>query len=283
MPLDKIHIAQTSTREVANTSATAASAGSDLNGAACKDACDQLNERLAPFRGAGISFEKAVHDAYFARVNLSAVGHYRTPLKGMDWNKGKGEPFAYWTQGVCVSEAEIDVMTGDHRVVRTDIIMDIARSINPGIDVGQIEGAFTQGVGLVTTEESLWNQEGGIMTKGPGNYKIPSANDTPGDLRISFMKEVEGRKSHFLKTVQGSKGIGEPPLALGAFHFFAIKDAIQSARVDAGLGNGPFQLYSPATSERIRLACGDDIITRAQVGVNEAAQQGIKPFFVSIF
>jgi xanthine dehydrogenase/oxidase len=198
----------------------------------------------------------------------------------MDWAKGQGEPFAYWTQGVCVSEAEIDVMTGDHRVVRTDIMMDIARSINPGIDVGQIEGAFTQGLGLVTTEESLWNQDGGIVTKGPGNYKIPAANDIPADFRISFMRQADGRKSHFLKTVQGSKGIGEPPLALGTFHFFAIKDAIQSARLDAGLGHDTFQLHSPATSERIRLACGDEIVKRAQVGVD--SKDG-KPFFVSIF
>lgn len=279
MPLDKIHTAQTSTREAANTSATAASAGSDLNGAACKDACDQLNERLAPFRKPGQSFEQAVHDAYFARVSLSAVGHYRTPLKGMDWDKGKGEPFAYWTQGVCVSEAEIDVMTGDHRVVRTDVMMDIARSINPGIDVGQIEGAFTQGLGMVTTEESLWKQDGNIATRGPGNYKIPAASDTPADLRISFMRETQGRKAHYLKTVQGSKGVGEPPFALGAFHFFAIKDAIQSARADAGLSDGPFDLVSPATSERIRLACGDDIVTRARVGREKSTG---KPFFVAI-
>ncbi|UZJ56031.1 hypothetical protein CBS101457_005351 [Exobasidium rhododendri] len=281
VPLEKIHIAQTSTREAANTSATAASAGSDLNGAACKDACDQINERLAPFRGEGVSFEKAVHDAYFARVNLSAVGHYRTPLKGMDWERGKGEPFAYWTQGVVVSESELDVLTGDQRCVRTDIMMDIARSINPGIDVGQIEGAFTQGMGLVTTEESLWKQNGDIVTKGPGNYKIPSASDTPADFRISFMKEVEGRKAHYLKTIQGSKGIGEPPLALGAFHFFAIKDAIQSARVDAGLGHGPFQLHSPATSERIRTACGDEIVARAAKGVEDQEEEK-KPFLVSI-
>lgn len=265
---------------MANTSATAASAGSDLNGAACKDACDQLNERLAPFRKAGESFEKAVHDAYFARVNLSAVGHYRTPLKGMDWEVGKGEPFAYWTQGVCVSEAEIDVMTGDHRVVRTDIMMDIARSINPGIDVGQIEGAFIQGLGLVTTEESLWKQDGSIATRGPGNYKLPSASDTPADLRVSFMREEQGRKAHYLKTVQGSKGIGEPPFALGAFHFFAIKDAIRSARLDAGLADGMFEFASPATSERIRLACGDDIVSRSSLATGSSSTG--QSFFVSI-
>lgn len=280
VPLDKIHIAQTSTREAANTSATAASAGSDLNGAACKDACDQLNERLSPFRTNGKTFEQAAHDAYFARVNLSAVGHYRTEIKGMDWDKGHGEPFAYWTQGVCACEAEIDVLTGDSRIVRTDIIMDVARSINPGIDVGQIEGAVVQGIGLVTTEESMWRHDGSVATKGPGNYKIPAFLDTPGDLRVAFMKREEGRKAHFLKTVQGSKGIGEPPLALGAFHFFALKDAIRAARIDAGHGGGRFALASPATPERIRLACGDEIVQRAQLGAEQRA--GEENFFVTI-
>lgn len=281
VPLEKIHIAHTSTREVANGSPTAASASSDLNGAACKDACDQLNERLAPFKKDGKTFEQAVHNAYFARVNLSAVGHYRTDVKGMDWEEGKGEPFAYWTQGVSVAEAEIDVLTGDSRIVRTDIIMDIARSINPGIDVGQIEGAVMQGIGLVTTEESLWRKNSSIVTTGPGNYKIPAFLDTPGDMRISFMKRDEGRKAHFLKTVQGSKGIGEPPLSLGAFHFFAIKDAIASAREDAGYGTGAFVLHSPATPERIRLACADEIVKKAQVGA-EPSNSEEKGFFVSI-
>lgn len=281
VPLEKIHIAHTSTREVANGSPTAASASSDLNGAACKDACDQLNERLAPFKKEGKTFEQAVHAAYFARVNLSAVGHYRTDVKGMDWEEGKGEPFAYWTQGVSVAEAEIDVLTGDSRIVRTDIIMDIARSINPGIDVGQIEGAVMQGIGLVTTEESLWRKNGSIVTTGPGNYKIPAFLDTPGDMRVSFMKREEGRKAHFLKTVQGSKGVGEPPLSLGAFHFFAIKDAIASARKDAGYGTGAFTLHSPATPERIRLACADEIIKKAQIGA-EPINSKQKGFFVSI-
>lgn len=280
VPLDKIHIAQTSTREAANTSATAASAGSDLNGAACKDACDQLNARLMPFRKTGKTFAQVAHDAYFARVNLSAVGHYRTDIKGMDWNVGQGEPFAYWTQGVCVAEAEIDVVTGDSRIVRTDIMMDIARSINPGIDVGQIEGAVVQGIGLVTNEESLWRHDGTIVTKGPGNYKIPAFLDTPADMRVAFMRRDEGRKAHYLKTVQGSKGIGEPPLALGAFHFFAIKDAIRAARKDAGLGGESFDLVSPATPERIRLACEDPLVKKASVGVDR--QIGEKSFFVSI-
>lgn len=179
IPASKIHIAQTSTREAANTSPTAASAGSDLNGAATKDACDQLKERLKPYLAkADVTWEQAVHSAYIDRVNLSAVGHYKTPVKGMDWENGKGEPFAYWTQGVVCTEAEVDVLTGDSRIVRADVTLDLARSINPGIDIGQIEGAFTQGFGLVTTEESLWKHDGQIATKGPGNYKIP------GEFRV---------------------------------------------------------------------------------------------------
>lgn len=175
IPASKVHVSQTSTREAANTSPTAASAGSDLNGAATKDACDQLNERLGPYlRKPGVTWEQAVHSAYIDRVNLSAVGNYKTPLKGMDWETGKGEPFAYWTQGVVCAEAEVDVLTGDSRIVRADVTLDLARSINPGIDIGQIEGAFTQGFGLVTTEESLWKHDGQMTTKGPGNYKIPS-------------------------------------------------------------------------------------------------------------
>ncbi|CAO1637922.1 unnamed protein product [Sympodiomycopsis kandeliae] len=281
IPASKIHIAHTSTREAANTSPTAASAGSDLNGAACKDACDQIKERLSPYLSKYATWEEAVHHAYFDRVNLSAVGHYKTPLVGMDWEKGQGEPFAYWTQGVICSEAEIDVLTGDSRVVRSDICMDIARSINPGIDIGQIEGAFTQGVGLVTMEESLWKHDGSIATKGPGNYKIPAFLDTPEDLRIAFLRSDQGRKVHHLRTVQGSKGVGEPPLALGAFHLFAIKDAIRSARMDNGLGGGEFSLLAPATAERIRLACGDGIVQLAKKG-SEQIKEGDKEFLLRI-
>lgn len=281
IPASKIHIAQTSTREAANTSPTAASAGSDLNGAACKDACDQIKQRLTPYLTKYATWEEAVHHAYMERVNLSAVGHYKTPLKGMDWEKGQGEPFAYWTQGVVCTESEIDVVTGDSRVVRADICMDIARSINPGIDIGQIEGAFTQGLGLVTMEESLWRHDGTIATKGPGNYKIPAFLDTPQDLRIAFLRSDRGRKVHHLRTVQGSKGVGEPPLALGAFHLFAIKDAIRSARIDNDMGGGEFSLLAPATAERIRLACGDVIVRQAQNGATKRSEQD-REFLVRI-
>lgn len=238
------------------------------------------------------------------RVNLSAVGHYKTPIKGMDWEKGEGEPFFYWTQGVVCTEAEIDVATGDNRVVRADICMDIARSINPGIDVGQIEGAFTQGLGLVTIEESLWKPNGDLVTKGPGNYKIPAFlcvfplrlllrqflltttlgvayvyRDTPSDMRISFMKASHGRKMHHLRTVQGSKGVGEPPLTLGCFHFFAIKDAVRSARIDHGLPKADFDMDAPATPERIRLACGDLLAEQAMV---KPKDENERDFFVRI-
>ncbi|KAN0059894.1 hypothetical protein ACQY0O_008469 [Thecaphora frezii] len=224
IPIDMVHLMETNTTHAANTSATAASASSDLNGMALKDACDQLNARLRPFRDAAASgaeglradeaWKKAVHDAYFARVSLSAVGHYRTPDIGYSWATGKGQPFFYFTQGTAISEVEVDVVTGDSRIVRADIHMDIGRSINPSIDVGQIEGAFTQGFGLTTIEETLFLASGQLATRGPGSYKIPAFLDTPSELRVSFLKGPE-RKLERLRTVQSSKGVGEPPLFLG--------------------------------------------------------------------
>lgn len=146
-PIEKIHIMETNTMTVVNTSATAASAGSDLNGMAIKDACEQLNTRLAPYREKmpDATWAEIAHAAFFDRVNLQAHGHYQTPEIGYSWITGEGKPFFYFTQGTAVSEVEVDVLTGDHMIVRSDVHMDIGRSINPSIDVGQIEGAFTQG------------------------------------------------------------------------------------------------------------------------------------------
>lgn len=177
---------------------------------AIKNACELLNERLKPFRypngedGEEVKWETAIHNAYFARVNLSQTGHYKTPDIGFNWSDQSGVPFFYFTQGVCATEMELDVLTGDSRVVRTDIKLDLGRSINPQIDVGQIEGAWTQGLGLFTIEELLWNRKGELMTKGPGNYKIPAVLDTPAIMNISFLKTSEGRKSQNLKTIHVS-------------------------------------------------------------------------------
>ncbi|PWN47782.1 putative xanthine dehydrogenase [Violaceomyces palustris] len=283
IPLGMVHLMETSTLTAANTSPTAASASSDLNGMALKHACDQLNQRLAPFRkeGGKEAWAKAVHDAYFNRVSLSAVGHYKTPDIGYSWETGRGDPFFYFTQGTAVSEVEVDTLTGDHRIVRADIHMDIGRSINPSIDVGQIEGAFTQGYGLTTMEETLFLNNGQLATRGPGNYKIPAFLDTPEDMRISFLKGPE-RKMEGLRTIQTSKGVGEPPLFLGSSVFFALRDAIKSARRQNRLEEEEvFVLDSPATAERIRTACEDPIVRLASKGTER--KPGEKGFFVSIF
>ncbi|EST04997.1 Aldehyde oxidase/xanthine dehydrogenase, molybdopterin binding [Kalmanozyma brasiliensis GHG001] len=299
IPVSMVHLTETNTAQAANTSATAASASSDLNGMALKNACVQLNESLAKFRQdaaakglAGVeAWKDAVHAAYFNRVQLSAIGHYRTPGIGYNWKDGTGLPFYYFTQGVAISEVELDTITGDHRIVRADVHMDIGRSINPSIDVGQIEGAFTQGFGLFTMEETLYMNNGQLATRGPGNYKIPAFLDTPTDMRVSFLKVQDpsnpavARHNKHLGTIQSSKGIGEPPLFLGSTVFFALKQAISAARVQYDEVQGDalkdsFHLISPATAERIRVAIGDPLVKLAQE--TTPRKEGEKPFFVSI-
>lgn len=291
VPLDMVHIVETNTSAVANASPTAASAASDLNGMAIKNACDQLRERLAPYRtsadGVLVPFAKACHLAWIDRVQLSAVGHYATPEIGYVWgtptSAQRGKPFFYFTQGAALSEVEVDLLTGDHVIRRADIHMDIGRSINPGIDVGQIEGAFTQGYGLTTTEESLWSPATGRpINFGPGNLKIPAFLDTPRELNVSFLTTAS-RKQHVLRTIQTSKGVGEPPLALGSSVFWAIRDALASARTERGhIDHGEWQFTSPATPENIRLAVGDELLALAQRGT-EPKSKDDKPFAVNIF
>jgi xanthine dehydrogenase/oxidase len=185
IPLKNIHTSESATNTIANSSPTAASAGSDLNGAAIKIACAELRQRLEPYwerLGPGATIEQVAKAAYLDRVNLTAQGHYKTPQIGYEWGKdGPQKPmYFYFTQGVGVGEVEIDVLTGDWTNLRTDIKLDIGRSINPAIDYGQIEGAFVQGQGLFTTEETLWTSRGGVLaTRGPGNYKIPTAGCVP--------------------------------------------------------------------------------------------------------
>ncbi|CAG8646005.1 30839_t:CDS:10, partial [Racocetra persica] len=175
VPLETVHLMETATNLVGNTSATAASVSSDINGYAVSNACKTLVERLKPYREKmpNKSFKEIVHAAYFDRVNLSANGYYKTPDIGYNWDKNEGQIFFYFTMGVACTEVEIDVLTGDHTILRTDLCMDIGRSINYAIDVGQIEGAFVQGVGWCTIEETLHFPNGHIFTKGPGNYKLP--------------------------------------------------------------------------------------------------------------
>ncbi|CAM9401688.1 unnamed protein product, partial [Discosporangium mesarthrocarpum] len=257
-----VHISETATDRVANSSPTAASISTDLYGMAALDAAQQITARLQPIKekmGKDANFTAVVKAAYFQRVNLSAQGFYRIPAErcGYDFNltpqenARRGKAFNYFTQGVAASEVEVDCLTGDSLILRADILIDVGASINPGIDIGQIEGAFIQGYGWCTMEETMWGDSehpwvrpGQLFTKGPGTYKIPAFNDVPSDFRVRLMD----RKNAF--AVHSSKAVGEPPFFLGASAFFAIKDAIASARKDYG-AKGHFQLMSPASSERL--------------------------------
>ncbi|MBE3041111.1 molybdopterin-dependent oxidoreductase, partial [Candidatus Bathyarchaeota archaeon] len=180
VPIENVFISETGTNTVATASSTAASASSDLNGYAIHNACAQLNERLAPYReklGPEATMAELAHAAYFDRVNLSAQGFYKTPEIGYVWGENRGKMFFYFTQGVTAAEVEVDTLTGTSTCLRADIKMDVGRSINPAIDYGQIQGAFVQGMGLFTMEESLWLRggpmAGNLFTRGPGAYKIP--------------------------------------------------------------------------------------------------------------
>ncbi|KAL8827805.1 MAG: hypothetical protein Q9191_002962 [Dirinaria sp. TL-2023a] len=278
VPLSDVFISETATNTVPNTSSTAASASSDLNGYAIYNACEQLNKRLAPYReklGKDAPMKKLAHAAYFDRVNLSANGFYKTPDIGYVWGPNTGQMFYYFTQGVTAAEVEIDTLTGDWTCVRADIKMDVGRSINPAIDYGQIEGAFVQGQGLFTTEESLWHRASGqLFTKGPGTYKIPGFRDIPQQFNVSLLKDVQWEN---LRTIQRSRGVGEPPLFMGSSVFFAIRDALKAARQQHG-ERAVLSLQSPATPERIRVSCADPILKRAMV----VPKEGEKSFFMSI-
>ncbi|KAM3585325.1 uncharacterized protein V6R79_014495 [Siganus canaliculatus] len=253
IPCSKIHITETSTNTVPNTSPTAASASSDLNGAAVQNACETLSKRLEPYKTKNPkgSWEDWVKAAYFDRVNLSANGFYKTPDLDYDFEANSGRAFNYYSYGVACSEVEIDCLTGAHKNLSTTIVMDVGHSLNPAIDVGQVEGAFMQGLGLFTLEELHYSPQGVLLTRGPGSYKIPAFGDIPTHLTVSLLRDAPNNKAIF-----ASKAVGEPPLFLAASVFYAIKDAISAARAESGL-SGPFRLDSPASAERIRNACSD--------------------------
>ncbi|PGG98646.1 xanthine dehydrogenase [Helicocarpus griseus UAMH5409] len=264
VPQSDVFISETATNTVANASPTAASASSDLNGYAVFNACEQLNQRLQPYREKmpNATMKQLVNAAYLDRVNLSANGFYKTPDIGYKWGENKGLMFYYFTQGVTAAEVQIDTLTGDWTPLRADIKMDVGRSINPAIDYGQIEGAFIQGQGLFTTEESLWHRSSGqLFTRGPGTYKIPGFRDIPQVFNVSLLKDVEWAN---LRTIQRSRGVGEPPLFMGSAVFFAIRDALKAARAQWKVED-VLSLVSPATPERIRVSCKDPIVERSRV------------------
>ncbi|KAF4449494.1 putative xanthine dehydrogenase [Fusarium austroafricanum] len=272
VPVDSIYNKESQSDQVANASPTAASSGSDINGQAVKNACDQINERLKPYRekyGRDASMAKIAHAAYRDRVNLAANGFWKMPRIGYEWGNWK-DPlpmYYYFTQGVAISEVELDTLTGDSTVLRTDLMMDIGRSINPAMDYGQIEGAFVQGQGLFTMEESLWMKSGEIFTKGPGTYKIPGFSDVPQVFNCTTLQhDSEGKPISWTKlgSIQSSKGTGEPPLFLGSTVFFALREAVKAAR-EANNVTEPLVLNAPSTAEKLRLAVADDLVRRAVV------------------
>jgi xanthine dehydrogenase large subunit len=264
VPLSAVKISATRTDKAPNTSATAASSGSDLNGMAALDACEQIKARLAAWAKANfghepvftpegvqvgrelLSFRDFVNQAYVARISLSAAGYYKTPDIHYDRVNHKGRPFYYFAYGAACSEVVVDTLTGENRAVRVDILHDVGRSLNPAIDLGQIEGGFIQGMGWLTTEELVFDGEGRLATHAPSTYKIPTAGDRPDVFNMAIWSGGENREN----TVHRSKAVGEPPLMLAISVFSALTDAVASV---GGRRVMP-DLDAPATPERILAA-----------------------------
>jgi len=264
LPLARVRCSATDTSKIANTSATAASTGSDLNGKAAQDAARQIRQRLAALvakehgvdaatvrfeggrvRAAGVDldFVELVGRAYVARVQLWSDGFYATP--GLHWDRATltGHPFYYFAYGAAVSEVIIDTLTGEWKLLRADLLHDAGQSLNPALDIGQVEGAFVQGMGWLTTEELVWHpKSGALLTHAPSTYKIPTANDVPGQLRTKLFDNRNAEDS-----IHRSKAVGEPPLLLPFSVFFAIRQAVAAA---ATSGKEP-ELSAPATPEAI--------------------------------
>ncbi|NHF71984.1 xanthine dehydrogenase molybdopterin binding subunit [Paracoccus xiamenensis] len=264
---DRIKITKTTTEKVPNTSATAASSGSDLNGMAALNAAEQLKDRLTAFAADKwqvtpeqvaflpnavrvgdevMPFASFINHAYEARVHLSAAGFYKTPDIHWDRAAGKGRPFYYYAYGAACSEVSVDTLTGEYRVERTDILHDVGRSLNPIIDKGQVEGAFIQGMGWLTTEELWWDDKGRLRTHAPSTYKIPLASDRPRIFNTELADWSENREM----TIKRSKAVGEPPFMLGISVFEAISMAVAST---ADYRICP-RLDAPATPERVLMA-----------------------------
>jgi xanthine dehydrogenase large subunit len=262
--IDKIRITASDTSKVPNASATAASAGADLNGKAAQAAARKIKKRLIRFAaehfsvaeadvrfdnnkvhvgGEAITFAELIHLAWFARTSLSATGFYKTPKINYDRSTFSGRPFYYYAYGAAVSEVIIDTLTGEYRLTRVDILHDCGKSLNPAIDMGQIEGGFIQGVGWLTSEELWWNENGELKTHAPSTYKIPTCSDVPAEFNVQIMESQANRE----ETIHRSKAVGEPPLMLSLSVFHAIRDAVASV--------SDYQLlpvlHAPATPEAV--------------------------------
>ncbi|MGI3748287.1 MAG: xanthine dehydrogenase molybdopterin binding subunit [Janthinobacterium lividum] len=266
--IDRVQITATNTDKVPNTSPTAASSGADLNGKAAQNAAEILKQRLVEFAAKHyqcdesrvefrnghvrvgehvISFDTLAQQAWMGQVSLSSTGYYKTPKIFYDRSQARGRPFYYFAFGAACTEVLVDTLTGEYKMLRTDILHDVGASLNPAIDIGQVEGGYIQGMGWLTTEELVWNDKGKLMTNGPAGYKIPAVADMPADLRV---KLVENRKNPE-DTVFHSKAVGEPPFMLGIAAWCAIKDAV------ASLGDYQHQpkIDAPATPERVLWGC----------------------------
>ena len=263
IPADQIRLMNTRTDKVPNTSATAASSGSDLNGMAVADACAQLRARLAPIAaehlsckeseitfhdgalhgpGGSLKFTEAVAIAYVSRIQLSAAGFYKTPDLEWDWSMTppKGKPFHYYAFGAAVTEVELDCFTGMHHIRRTDILHDVGNSLNPLIDRGQIEGGYVQGAGWLTSEELKWTPEGKLLTHSASTYAIPAFSDAPLEFNVAHYQAKDQPD-----TIHGSKAVGEPPLMLAISVREALRQAIRAT-------NSKAPLPSPLTPEAIK-------------------------------
>ncbi|WP_424987864.1 xanthine dehydrogenase molybdopterin binding subunit [Microbulbifer sp. S227A] len=261
IPLEMVRITATDTAKVPNTSATAASSGSDLNGMAVKAACDTIRDRIAAFLAerhqaqagavrfidgqvqvadATYSFAEAAGLAYAGRVSLSATGFYKTPKLEWDRIKGHGRPFFYFAHGAAVTEVAIDTLTGENRILRADILHDAGASLNPALDIGQVEGGYVQGAGWLTTEELVWDDTGRLRTHAPSTYKIPACSDRPDIFNVALW-DGENRED----TIYRSKAVGEPPFMLGISAFLALSDAV------AACGDAYPALDAPATAEQV--------------------------------
>ncbi|MFL6514848.1 MAG: xanthine dehydrogenase molybdopterin binding subunit [Chthoniobacterales bacterium] len=270
LTVNRVRVMHTRTDKVPNTSATAASCGTDLNGAAVKDACDTLRARLLPFAkellkeksgtepsqvgfggnfvfdlaepDAGVPIAECFQRAYFARTSLSSTGFYKTPDIYFDREAGRGRPFHYFAVGAAVSEVEIDGLTGMMRIKRVDILHDAGDAINRSVARGQIEGGFVQGAGWLTSEELVWNPEGHLLTHSPDTYKIPAVGDMPEEFNVAFLSQAAQSN-----VIHGSKAVGEPPLMLA----ISVREAIRDAVAAFGSAGGDVPLASPATCEAI--------------------------------
>jgi xanthine dehydrogenase large subunit len=260
--VERIRTTAADTSKVPNASATSASSGSDMNGKAAQKAAAKIRKRLTAFAAKeyGVSeaeidfrsgkvyiaeriigFAELVQAAWANRISLSSTGYYRTPKIHYNRDSFSGRPFFYFAWGAAVTEVVVDVLTGEHRVLRVDILHDCGDSLNPAVDLGQVEGGYVQGVGWLTTEELWWNAEGELGTHAPSTYKIPTCSDLAPDFRVELVNDMANRE----KTIYRSKAVGEPPLMLALSAFFAIRDAIATCEADTP------ELAAPATPENV--------------------------------